>query len=219
LSVFSTIPDWSPAAGIVGWILGDDESTLAFEVGSLLPAPADRDFENRRALQRAWASDSGLIKTAAYLRLAQLNHWHEDEQDEDEFAALETWARKHAIHIRRCLIEPASAEQIAEALSTLADVLNQEVGERTAEFIIEMTGKARMPVYLVNALFERVAMNEAGKIKPASFTRLLQATEGRWNQARAKAHDARAFVQHLEPALVYVREHLSDERPAKAGFG
>jgi hypothetical protein len=41
----------------------------------------------------------------------------------------------------------------------------------------------------------------------------LQASSmtARWRLAEHVAHDTRAFVQHLEPALAYFREHLSDE--------
>ena len=117
--------------------------------------------------------------------------------------------------IRRCLLEPATSPQIAEALGILADVLDQSVSERTAAFMIELVEKARLPVYPLNALFEHVAKIEPGKIKPASF-RMLQPMQNRTRTACLKS-DARMFVDHLEAGLAYYREHLAGEKSA-VGF-
>ncbi|MDQ2763008.1 MAG: hypothetical protein M3Y22_05820 [Pseudomonadota bacterium] len=201
---------------LLNWIAGDNERSLADLVADLLPAPTDDDgdvvMEAPVWVRTAWTS-RGPMRSAAYLWAMRHYEWHENEPgwQKDELMALEDFARKHAIDIRRGLTEPAAPSQIADALSTLTEVLNQELGERSAEFIIEIVEAAGLPVYLLNALFQRVAMTEAGRIKPASFTRLLEAMQPRLKQAWRATGDARAFVQQLDPALAYLREHTGDE--------
>jgi hypothetical protein len=228
MSVFETLPrEWTALTSLVDWITADngDAGALTSLVEDLLPPPADTDFAGRPALRAAWTSHSAVVRTAAILRLAQLNDWAEDEEraqpfeHRDDFAALCEWGRIYAIFLRRTLTEPADQIQIAETLATLADVLGQDLGERTAEFIVETVAKARLPIYLIGALFEDVAKSEGGKIRPVSFHRRLQTMEPRFRRAWRAAADARAFVEYLEPALVYVRDHLSEESPpSRAGF-
>jgi hypothetical protein len=156
---------------------------------------------------------TGPMKVAAYLRLAQLQGWDDEERradDKTEDEAFSDWARLHAIHIRRSLIEAAEPAQIADALAALCDVLDQTVRTATADFIVDMVGKVGAPVYVLNALFARVATTEAGKIKPASFGKVLQGVEPRLRRVRRAAADAVAFVRDLEDglaALASISEH------------
>lgn len=218
MAVFETVPD-NELASLVNWIADGDteEGALANLVEALLPQPYDCAFANQPALRAAWNS-RGVLKTAASLRLAQLEDWHHAEQDADELEKVVSWARKYAINVRFSLLEAAEPEQIADGLETLADVLNQDLGERTATFIIEMVANTQLPLYPVNALFAHVAMTEPGKIRPASFTKRMQLMTARWRLARLAVHGLRAFVDHLEPALTYFREHLYDHTVALGKF-
>jgi hypothetical protein len=212
--VFNTITDYSPLDGLVDWIaLGSgDESALPGLLEELLPATMPKDANEARLV--AW-NGNAMARTAAYLWLIDYNGWADSEPDADEFRRLRSWARNYAMLLRLCLIEPAEPDQIADGLALLADVLDQSVSERTATFIIEdLIGKAKLPFYVVNALLEHVAKHEAGKIRPASFTRLVQGAEERLQTVRNKTRDLRLFVNHLEPALDYFREHLMSDEPA-----
>lgn len=215
MSVFETVPDFWVLARMVDWIVrasDDPDDDLPTDI---LPELDEEDFDGRPWLRTAWAS-WGAKRVAALLRCALLHEWHEDELPADDphpdhMAALEDWARKYAVRLRLALIEPATETQIADALGTLAEVLNQELAERTAAFIIEMIGEAKLPLYVVHGVFKRVAMQEAGKIKPASFTKLLETAKRRLLEARRRTVDAGTFVRELEPALAYLRDRMAEE--------
>ena len=206
--MFGTIPDWSLLSDVVNWIL-DDGGKEDFDnaIENVLPAATHDILETHPALRIAWTGDHA-ARVAAHIWLMEFHDWRGTDQDD--------WATKHAIMIRRSLLDPATPAQIAEGLSTLADVLDQSVSERSAAFIIELIENARLPVYPLNALFETVAKAEAGKIKPASFNRLLGPMRDRINRV-VRQTEARMFVTGLEAGLAYYREHLA-EKPT-AGFG
>ena len=78
MNVFATIDEW-PLAPLVDWIAGDGGESPADLVKELLPEPEDHNFEDRRPLREAWASRAGLMKTVAYLWLAELHEWNDGE--------------------------------------------------------------------------------------------------------------------------------------------
>ena len=224
MGIFTALPpDWW-LTRLVEWITvgGKTEEDVNFYMSSVLPgsdldeirlAPGDWT-EDELELRASLLSRDNLRQTIARLQIALIQGWADDEwrEDRDDLNALEVWAAKYAIHLRRSLIEPAGEDEIAEALCALADVLDQNVRAQTAAFIIELVGKAQLPIYLVRSLFERVAASEAGRLKPASFTRLLVEMTPRWQQARRAAADARTFVEHLQPALAHLRKSPSRAR-------
>ncbi|MBV8526196.1 MAG: hypothetical protein JOY71_29490 [Acetobacteraceae bacterium] len=218
MSVFAK-PDDLDLRFLIEWIAGkdsndkfipdrSDDHKLPDYLDDFLIKPKKADFEDHPWMREAWQTSGadGAKRQAVHPKLL-------GEVIEGE---IEPYARDFADEIRRTLIDPATPAEIAEALATLADVLGQTVGERTAQFIIEMFREFRLPVFVVNQIFECVAVSESGKIRPVSFARLLDVARKR-RQAAMWLHsciEARPFVHHLDAALAYLREVTAAETKA-----
>jgi hypothetical protein len=87
---------------------------------------------------------------------------------------------------------PASHSEIADALATLADVLDQSIPDAMASFIIEEIAAEGAPSAAAWRICRHIAANESGRIKPSLFVKFLATISNRRSNFR---DDIREFVE------------------------
>jgi hypothetical protein len=215
-AVFRTAPD-RQVAELADWIAGgDSDYTPAELIAELLPEPAPHWLEALPWLRAAWEGPPAARVAARLWCTVRLGDWHDG--DVEDPAPLWRWARQYAEMLRQTLFEAAGPNEALELLGTLADVLGQNLSETAAAFIVEQLEAAELPRYVLRAVFANVARRETGKIKPASFTRLLAVAQERLRLVTRPRdiEDLKQFVRDIEAGLAWLSDHLADARRAEA---
>jgi hypothetical protein len=193
--------------GDVEWLLGtkppphEGEDYDGYE--GIFAAPT-RDKLGHHYPRKYWRFDafqSGGIERAAVLILVELEESFFNERDRIK-AIDEARIVFQEAHL---LYRPAVPAEIAKALGDLADILNQELSEKAAGFIIGLFLEAKMSPLMVNHICHNIACNEQGRLKPHIFNSMIQHAEIRYKEMRkilSMFDDAyRIFDEALKLAL------------------
>ncbi len=172
--------------GDVEWLLGtkppphEGEDCQGYE--GVFKGLTENDFESIRP-NKYWrldAFESGGIERAAALVVIQLEESFFNPSDRIK-AIDEARIVFQEAHL---LYRPAVPAEIAKALGDLADILNQELSEKAASFIIGLFLEAKMSPLMVNHICHHIACNEQGRLKPHIFNSMIQHAEIRYKEIR-----------------------------------
>jgi len=193
--------------GDVEWLLGtkppphEGEDYDGYEGIFAAPTSDKLGHHYPRKYWRFDAFQSGGIERAAVLILVELEESFFNERDRIK-AIDEARIVFQEAHL---LYRPAVPAEIAKALGDLADILNQELSEKAASFIIGLFLEAKMSPLMVNHICHHIACNEQGRLKPHIFNSMIQHAEIRYKEMRkilSMFDDAyRIFDEALKLAL------------------
>lgn len=162
------------------WLLDVARTETASEVLSYFDseAPAQVIEEWQRDGKKAWRVEA--IKNGHRRRIALLAASLEQRSNSGMFILERIESIRDACKDAASLYGSASEEEIAEALWTLADVLDISVPQKQAEFIISRIRETLLPLPAVWWLCRTIAKKEKGRfLKPAVFEPYLQCAEDR----------------------------------------
>jgi len=198
----------------VAWLLGinvedededEDEEYLAEVVFWLYDKPNESYLQMwmQDPLQK-WRveamKEGGLPRRSAILAAELTRHFSCCEP----FSLVVEDARNLCRHAAE-LARPASKAEIAEELWTLAAVLDIQVSEKQADFIIECIGRLPLPRTAVGRMCREIASNEKGRyLKPAIFQPFIKCAHKRWSKFRsANWTDYASIHEQFDEALAY----------------
>ncbi len=172
--------------GDVEWLMGtkppphEDEDYDGYEGYFKVPARKDLGDRHPSRYWRFHAFQCGGIKRSSVLIMIELQENYLN--DRDQIKAIDE--TRKIFQEANLLYRPACAAEIAKPLGDLADILNQELSEKAAHFIIGLFMKAEMPPLLVNHICHHIACHENGRLKPLIFNLMIQRAKIRYQRMR-----------------------------------
>jgi len=207
--------------GDVEWILGlkpqvgqDSEEYNGYFV---YPKKYELEFESPDKAWRFEAFRNFGVQRSAVIIAINFQHFLAGRNPAEELGKVVEELRVFFLEAH-LLHRKAFPAEIAKSIACVGNILNQEISEQAAMFIISLFTEAGVPPLLLNHICWHVAAHETGRLKPATFQVLIERSMDRYNQIRMglstygevfeNFDEALKFALEKEPSLLLPKEML-----------